>query len=73
MPGLPLAPGPWLVAFVDHVATEYPISVFDAHFRPPEPPAAPLLNPALPNARVSPPAAPPLNPVLPEKWDRGRE
>ena len=39
MPGLPLAPGPWLVAFVDHVATEYPISVFDAHFRPPEPPA----------------------------------
>ena len=35
--------------------------------------AAPPLNPALPNARVSTPAAPPLNPVLPEKWDRGRE
>ena len=33
--------------------------------------AAPPLNPALPNARVSTPAAPPLNPVLPEKWDRG--
>ena len=39
MPGPALPPGPWLVAFVDHVATEYPISVFDAHFRPPEPPA----------------------------------
>ena len=39
VPGPALPPGPWLVAFVDHVATKYPISVFDAHFRPPEPPA----------------------------------